>query len=185
MSIFYKDLGNREYVFTKEINGITIHLNSQEISIGGGFVIMILFAGTIAVLIAAAKKDVRSSRIPNILLIALILIQGISETLSLILFNETIIEGTNLIFGVITILILFPFFLCKELGAGDCKLIGLTTMSTKSPGLFVLLVFTIAALEGLYKIIVKKEKRSAKVRLGVPVLLAYLMAVICDLQKVT
>lgn len=185
LGIFYKDLQITKILFTKIKQGIKIHFNSQENLIGGDLVFIILYAGTVAVLITAAIKDVRSSRIPNILLIVLILIQAISEIISHIWCNDLVIEGANLIYCFFTLLFLFPFFRMGGLGAGDCKLISLTIMSVRHPVFFLLSVFTIAALDGVFQILIKKKEKDTKITLGVPILLAYILAVIYDLQMVT
>ena len=150
----------------------------------------ILAAGTVAVLTAAAINDVRKEKIPNILLIACLIIFAASETISLLILKEPIFTAkevaTNIAISAVIVFFLYPFFLMGKLGAGDIKLIAVTAISVTDPLIYLLSVFVIGGLISIIQIILKKTKRLEKeklrVHLGVPVLLAYLMAAYFGMQ---
>ena len=150
----------------------------------------ILAAGTVAVLTAAAINDVRKEKIPNILLIACLIIWTVSETISLLILKEPIFTAkevaTNIAISAVIVFFLYPFFLMGKLGAGDIKLIAVTAISVTDPLIYLLSVFVIGGLISIIQIILKKTKRLEKeklrVHLGVPVLLAYLMAAYFGMQ---
>lgn len=138
-------------------------------------------AGTVAVhLITAAAFDVRHEKIPNILLINLVVIQIVSELISLLLFNEPIFTWTSVFYVLLIILFLYPFFMINELGAGDIKLIAVASMTVKNILLYLVLVFALGAVIAVVRIALKKRNEDGRVvvHLALPVLLAYCLAVI-------
>lgn len=107
-------------------------------------------------------KDIRDGIIPNILLLFLLLILIIVETSAIVMktdfgswggIPEKLVE-TLLIAGI-----LFPFFSIGALGAGDVKLILLIAFLTKSPLLFLAVVFAIAAVIALVKMFCTRKLR--------------------------
>ena len=144
----------------------------------------ILAAGTVAVLTAAAINDVRKEKIPNILLIACLIIWTVSETISLLILETPIFTAkevaTNFAVSALIVVFLYPFFMMGKLGAGDIKLIAVTAISVTDPLNYLLSVFIIGGLISIIQIILKKtkilRKEKLKVHLGVPVLIAYCLA---------
>ena len=93
--------------------------------------------------------DVRFHRIPNVVLILLLLIQILS------LLFQTITEGFSIdletaiphfLTVILIFLILFFFFSIGTMGAGDVKLIALTAFWVKDPLIYFLLIFVIGAV---------------------------------------
>lgn len=139
-----------------------------------------LVAGTVAVLLAAAVTDVRKKKIPNILLIGLIVFWTLSNLISQMLFGEQLFEGKSVLIRIgislVILVFLYPFFAIGKLGAGDVKLIALTAFSVENQLIYLLSVFVIGASIGVIQIIkqkIKKENKPIMVKLGVAVLGAY------------
>ena len=185
-NIFYKNKENVGKGFTSYDFDTRIQINSQENMIGGENIIQFVIAGTVVVLITAAVFDVRCAKIPNFLLIILIGVQIGSEIISILVFKTPIVMGLDIYkkigFSVVLILFLYPFFQIGKLGAGDVKLIAVSALSVSRPLEYVLSIFVISAVAGIMKILyskIKKESGKRKVvHLAVPVLCAYLLAVV-------
>jgi len=151
----------------------------------------ILAAGTVAVLTAAAVNDVRKEKIPNILLIACLIIFTASEMISLLVFKTPIYTAkevaTKFAISAMIVVFLYPFFMMSKLGAGDIKLIAVTAISVTDPLIYLLSVFIIGGLISIIQIIIKKTKKTKdlkiKVHLGLPVLAAYCLAVCIGMPK--
>ncbi len=144
---------------------------------------MILFAGTVLVLISAAITDVRQGKIPNILILILAIFQTLYVLFSKFVLNTPSISGTLILERIgaaaAVFLLLYPFFELGGLGAGDVKLLTLTVLSVKDPLLFMLIVFSIGALISVITLFSKLEfnnKRHKIVHMALPILIGYLAA---------
>ena len=142
---------------------------------------MILFAGTVLVLISATITDVRQAKIPNILILILAIFQTLYVIISKFVLNTPSLSGT-LIFERIcaaaaVFLLLYPFFKLGGLGAGDVKLLTLTVLSVRNPLLFLLIAFSIGAFISVIMLFSKLEfnNRGHKVvHMALPILIGYL-----------
>lgn len=151
----------------------------------------VLAAGTVTVLIAAAVNDVRKEKIPNILLIACLIIFTASEMISLLVFKTPIYTAkevaTKIAVSAMIVFFMYPFFIMGKLGAGDIKLIAVTAVSVTDPLIYLLSIFIIGGSISIIQIIVKKTKKTTnvkmKVHLGLPILVAYCLAVYLGLPK--
>lgn len=151
----------------------------------------VLAAGTVTVLIAAAVNDVRKEKIPNILLIACLIIFTASEMISLLVFKTPIYTvkevATKIAVSAMIVFFMYPFFMMGKLGAGDVKLIAVTAVSVTDPLIYLLSIFIIGGSISIIQIIVKKTKKTTnvkmKVHLGLPILAAYCLAVYLGLPK--
>ena len=106
---------------------------------------MIMFAGTALVLLSAAITDVRTGKIPNILVLFLALFQTVYIVISKFVFNTPALSGSlifeRLFAAAAVFSLLYPFFKLGGLGAGDVKLLTLTVLSVKDPVIYLLIVF--------------------------------------------
>lgn len=151
----------------------------------------VLAAGTVTVLIAAAVNDVRKEKIPNILLIACLIIFTASEMISLLVFKTPIYTvkevATKIAVSAMIVFFMYPFFMMGKLGAGDIKLIAVTAVSVTDPLIYLLSIFIIGGSISIIQIIVKKTKKTTnvkmKVHLGLPILAAYCLAVYLGLPR--
>lgn len=107
--------------------------------------------------------DLRSGKIPNVLLAVFLLINfffveslfGRSESLSQVFGGMLVRMG----YALITTVFLFPFFSIGALGAGDVKLIAVASLGVARPVLFFLIVFAIGSFLGIVKLMVSGEIR--------------------------
>ena len=143
--------------------------------------IMILFVGTVLVLISAAITDVRFRKIPNILILILAIFQTLYVLVSKFALNTPLLSGSLIvekIFAAAAVfLFLYPFFKIGGLGAGDVKLLTLTVLSVKEPLIFLMIVFSIGALFSVITLFSKLEfnNRGHKVvHMALPILIGYL-----------
>lgn len=142
---------------------------------------MIVFvAGTALVLLAAAVTDVRKGKIPNILLIGLLVFWALSILFSNLLFEEKFFDVSSfpirLGISIAIFAFLYPFYGIGKLGAGDVKLIALTALSVENQLIFLLSVFSIGASWIFIQFIrqkIKRKKDPIFVKLAVAVFLAY------------
>ena len=146
---------------------------------------MILYAGTVAVLLAAAVVDVRKAKIPNILILLLVLFQTGALLFSQFVLNKPLLSGGEFFQRIIAAAavfgFLYPFFKIGGLGAGDVKLITVTVLSVSYPLYFLLAVFAIGSVISLIRIIFKKAvngKEKRVVHLALPILVAFLVTAI-------
>ena len=141
---------------------------------------MILFAGTVLVLISAAITDVRKGKIPNILVLFLALFQILFVLFSKYVFNTPSLSGSlvleRIIAAAAVFLLLYPFFKLGGLGAGDVKLLTLTVLSVKDPLIFLLIVFSVGAFISVIILFSKydfKNNRRKVVHMAIPILVGY------------
>ena len=141
---------------------------------------MILFAGTVSVLISAAITDVRKGKIPNILVLFLALFQILVISFSKFVFNTPSLSGSlifeRIIAAAAVFMLLYPFFKFGGLGAGDVKLLTLTVLSVKDPLIFLLIVFSVGALISVIILFSKydfKNKGRKVVHMAIPILIGY------------
>ena len=84
---------------------------------------MIMTVGTVAVLISAAITDVRRGRIPNSLVIILILFQTVFLLISQAVLNKPLLSGSEILHRIlaaaVVFIFLYPFFKIGGLGAGE------------------------------------------------------------------
>jgi len=142
-------------------------------------------AGTLIVLITAAVNDVRKGKIPNVLLIILMGSQIVLEIISIIYFHTLPFSGVVIVkklFVFISIIgFLYPFFALGELGAGDVKLLAVSSLCIEDPLSFVLWSFITALIISLVKIAKnggtkdRETGKKLKVKLAVPVLISYVL----------
>ena len=142
---------------------------------------MILFVGTVAVLLSAAITDVRRGKIPNILILILILFQTSCFTISQLVLNKPLYSGGAILYRIcaaaVVFFFLYPFFVIGELGAGDVKLLTFTVLSVDNSLYFLLAVFVIGAVVSVIKIFFKRPvngRGRRVVHLALPILAAYL-----------
>ncbi len=107
-----------------------------------------------SILSIIAIFDILKHKIPNLLLMILLIINLLSGEIIFNL-NKVTLEGTLQRVGCLAVIfaILYPFFAIGALGAGDVKLILVTVLGVEKPLLFVLMVFAIAAVESVIKIL--------------------------------
>ena len=139
----------------------------------------------ITILVLVAITDVREARIPNVLLVGLTGEWALSETISQIcktpvFTGEEVVE--RLLLALFVAAILYPFFIIGGLGAGDIKLLAATILVCKKPVEFLFLSFLIGAVFGVFKTVYERVIKGNSglrigIHMGVPVLLAYCMAV--------
>ena len=141
---------------------------------------MIMTVGTVAVLISAAITDVRRGRIPNILVIILILFQTVFLLISQAVLNKPLLSGSEILHRIlaaaVVFMFLYPFFKIGGLGAGDVKLLTVTVLSVTSPIYFLMAVFAIGAFVSVIKIIFKKpvnDRGQRIVHMALPILAGY------------
>ena len=141
---------------------------------------MIMTVGTVAVLISAAITDVRRGRIPNILVIILILFQTVFLLISQAVLNKPLLSGSEIFHRIlaaaVVFMFLYPFFKIGGLGAGDVKLLTVTVLSVTSPIYFLMAVFAIGAFVSVIKIIFKKpvnDRGQRIVHMALPILAGY------------
>jgi len=141
---------------------------------------MILFAGTVLVLISAAITDVRHAKIPNILVLILAIFQIIYFFTVRFALNKPVLSGSlifeRILAAAAVFLLLYPFFKIGGLGAGDVKLITLTVLSVDKPLLFMMITFSVGALFSVIKLISTLEsnkKGNRTVHMAFPVLIGY------------
>ena len=141
---------------------------------------MILYAGTVMVLISAAITDVRRGKIPNILILILILFQTSFFIISQLVLNKPLYSGGAIIDRIcaaaVVFLCMYPFFAIGELGAGDVKLLTFTVLSADNSLYFILAVFVIGAVVSVIKIIFKRpvnNRGRRVVHMALPILAAY------------
>ena len=133
---------------------------------------MILFVGTVMVLLSAAITDVRRGKIPNILILILILFQTSCFTISQLVLNKPFISGGAILYRICAAAVVF-FFFC----AGDVKLLTFTVLSVDNSLYFLLAVFVIGAVVSVIKIFFKRPvngRGRRVVHLALPILAAYL-----------
>ena len=128
----------------------------------------------IALAAGAAIIDLRSAKIPNLLLI-----EGACLLLPARMYfdsPEALLGGA--LCGLVTVCGLFPFFCLRALGAGDIKLLGLLCLglSPKKTAVLVLASFLIGAIGGLLLIAFAGGKRKSKVHFAPAVFLGLLTA---------
>ena len=134
-----------------------------------------------ALLLWAIYTDIKRNKIENRLLAAG-LVTGI-----LLVYLEGgglgILDGVKRCFGVI--LVLFPFFLLKGLGAGDIKLLGvMAVFFPKEIISIIFLSFFIGAVIGIGKMVVRglqKQKMYCKretLHFSIPIALGVSMAIL-------
>ncbi|MCR5279971.1 MAG: A24 family peptidase [Lachnospiraceae bacterium] len=130
-----------------------------------------------AVLFVTVLIDVRTHKIPNIILILLLLIQVLSR------FFQTIAEGfsidlEDLIPRYLTVILIFVilyfFFSIGTLGAGDVKLITLIALSVTNPLKFVLLTFITGSVLAIFQML-----RNGNSRKRLKMLTAYICNLVC------
>ena len=114
-----------------------------------------LIAGVISLIVL---WDIRSGKIPNILLMVLLIIKITKVEASfagMIPDRTVVIEGIISGIGciVLMVILLFPFFSIGALGAGDIKLTAVSALGFKDPVLFFLTVFVMALLMGVVKLL--------------------------------
>lgn len=106
-------------------------------------------------------SDVRFHRIPNILLMILLIINFLFvKTSGFNLYDSySTHEGMLLRVGYVALigLFLFPFFSIGAIGAGDLKLIVVMAFIMEKPFVFFFMVFASAALIGIIKLMVQGE----------------------------
>ena len=141
---------------------------------------MIMTVGTVAVLISAAITDVRRGRIPNILVIILILFQTGFLLISQAVLNKPLLSGSEIFHRIlaaaVVFMFLYPFFKIGGLGAGDVKLLTVTVLSVTSPIYFLMAVFAIGAFVSVIKIIFKEpvnDRGQRIVHMALPILAGY------------
>jgi len=141
---------------------------------------MILFAGTVAVLISAAYVDVRKGKIPNILVVILALFQTLYFLILKFVLNSPKLSGSLVfekIFAAVAVfLLLYPFFKIGGLGAGDVKLLTLTVLSVNNPLLFLLITFSTGVVISVITLFSKLEfnnKGNRTVHMALPILMGY------------
>ncbi|MBO4679524.1 MAG: prepilin peptidase [Lachnospiraceae bacterium] len=141
---------------------------------------MIMFAGTALVLISAAITDVRSGRIPNILVLILAIFQTFYFIISKFVLNTSTLSGSliyeRIIAAAAVFLLLYPFFKLGGLSAGDVKLLTLTVLSVKDPLIFLLIVFLIGAVFSVITLFSKQSfinKGPKAIHMALPILLGY------------
>jgi prepilin peptidase CpaA len=107
-----------------------------------------------SILCITAVFDILKHKIPNLLLMILLIINLLSGEIIFNL-NKVTFEGTLQRIGCLAVIfaILYPFFAIGALGAGDVKLILVTVVRMEKPLLFVLVVFAIATAESVIKIL--------------------------------
>ena len=107
-----------------------------------------------SVLLIIALFDILKHRIPNLLLMILLIINLFSGEI-ILGQNKVASEGTLQRIGCLIVIfaILYPFFAIGALGAGDVKLILVTMPGMEKPFLFVLMVFAVATVESVLKIL--------------------------------
>lgn len=114
--------------------------------------------------------DVRFHRIPNILLMILFVINFLFvKTSGFNLYDSySTQEGMLLRIGYVALigLFLFPFFSIGAIGAGDLKLIVIMALIMEKPFMFFFMVFILAALIGITKLIVSGEVRNRAIYLS-------------------
>ncbi len=105
--------------------------------------------------------DLRSGKIPNVLLVLLLFTN--------FFFVETLFDGSGdfkqvfggmlvrIVYALLMVVFLFPFFSVGALGAGDVKLIAVSALGVSRPLLFFLIVFVIAAVLGILKLVINKN----------------------------
>lgn len=113
-----------------------------------------LLSASLVLMVITVIVDVRSGRIPNIVLIFLVVVQGISEHIS----NSTLgnLSGSGepakrYLTILILLLLLYAFFSIGGLGAGDFKLIAVTVFRFSRPAEYMAIIFVLAALISLAK----------------------------------
>lgn len=144
---------------------------------------IVLFAGTLMVLLSAAWIDVRKGRIPNILVFSLLLFETVIFVFGKRLFNAPVFTGPELYERikafVLTIVCLYPFFAIGELGAGDIKLLSVTVLSVINPLKFILIAFILGGALGIGKTVLqKKDLRTVRVsvQMALPILFAFIFS---------
>lgn len=119
--------------------------------------------------------DVRYHKIPNIVLILLLLIQLLSRLVQIFTdgfsFSEDLIPHYSTV--IFIFLILFFFFSIGTLGAGDVKLITLTALSVQDPLVYVLVIFIWAAFLAILQMV-----RHGNMCKRISMLTAYLCSVL-------
>ena len=141
---------------------------------------MIMFAGTALVLISAAITDVRSGRIPNILVLILAIFQTLYFVISKFVLNTSTLSGSliyeRIIAAAAVFLVLYQFFKLGGLGAGDVKLLTLTVLSVRDPLIFLLITFLIGAVFSVITLFSKHNfvnKGQKAIHMAFPIFLGY------------
>lgn len=113
----------------------------------------------IAVLFVTVLIDVRFHKIPNIILIFLLLIQILSRIIDST--DGFPIDPGILIPHYLTVIIVFFilyfFFSIGTLGAGDIKLIGVTALSVYDPLKYILLIFVTGSVIAVFRMLTSRE----------------------------
>lgn len=117
---------------------------------------------TFGVLGLIVLKDIRDGKIPNILLVILLINLITVEILSISGSQSSLIlRGTSLRIVEVALItgFLFPFFSIGAIGAGDLKLISLTALFMNKPLLYFASVFSVASILALAKVLVNGNVR--------------------------
>lgn len=167
--------------------------HSQETKMKGGderALKILSIEATVGVLLFLAIIDIWKSRIPNALVLLLILLQVIFEALSILIFSTPLwsdsawSELSRVFMCLCIVVFLYPFFLSRKLGAGDIKLIAVTAFGVASPLLYLLWIFALSAAEAIFIIVLNRMKKKERhlwgkdvIHLALPILAAYVISI--------
>lgn len=115
----------------------------------------------ISVLFLAVIIDIWKHKIPNILVMILLIINLLSIETSIVDSSITF-EGMLLRTGQLALILifLFPFFSVGALGAGDIKIIIVTALGLDRPFYYFVIIWISAAVLAVGKLVIRKEAKA-------------------------